>query len=416
MNRNPSICSNLTITSGEGMTCTHTTPEVRTVSTPSTTDDFRYRYGAIEMPGLEDRRLTPNDKTVYATLKAHRNHRSGTAWPSRRTIGQIAGCTERAVSLATARLLEAGYLTKEARTGRSTVYSFPLTCPPADTFRGTPERTFTDNRQFSEQKKEKPQQQQQPAHERPSESVVVVDSAITKNNFPSHPAPAAPDATPGTQAVSAAPDATTRIEAVPPASDATTRIEAVPAAPDATARIEAVPAASDATARIEPAPAAPDATARIEAVPAASDVTPGTQAVPAGTDPGFSFPAIISLAMQVGIARILCGLPYADAQMLLDELAGAAQHTTIRNPIAYLRRLLSLHLAGTLIPEHADRIAALRAAQARNEAARQRALAMRLDERPPDIPKPTKPRDHSARLAAMEQIRSILGYREPGAG
>jgi uncharacterized protein YqjF (DUF2071 family) len=67
--------------------------------------------------------------------------------------------------------------------------------------------------------------------------------------------------------------------------------------------------------------------------------------VPAGTDPGFSFPAIISLAMQVGIARILCGLPYADAQMLLDELAGAAQHTTIRNPIAYLRRLLSLHLS-----------------------------------------------------------------------
>jgi hypothetical protein len=138
--------------------------------------------------------------------------------------------------------------------------------------------------------------------------------------------------------------------------------------------------------------------------------------VPAGTDPGFTFPAIISLAMQVGIARILCGLPYADAQMLLDELAGAAQHTTIRNPVAYLRRLLSLHLAGTLIPEHADRIAALRAAQARNEAARQRALAMRLDERPPDIPKPTKPRDHSARLAAMEQMRSILGYREPGAG
>jgi hypothetical protein len=410
------------------MTCCNRTPEPHPVSTPATTDDFRYRYGAIEMPVLEDPRLTQNDKTVYATLKAHRNHRSGTAWPSRRLIGQIAGCTERAVSLATARLLEAGYLTKEARVGRSTVYSFPLTCPPADTFRGTPERTFTDNRQFSEQKKEKPQQQQ-PAHERPGGSVVVVDSAIAKNNFPSHPAPAAPDATPGTQAVPAAPDATTRIEAVPPASDATARIEAVPPAsdatarieaappaPDATARIEPAPAAPDATARIEPAPAAPDATARIKAVPAASDVTPGTQAVPAGTDPGFTFPAIISLAMQVGIAKILCGLPYADAQMLLDELAGAAQHTTIRNPIAYLRRLLSLHLSGTLIPEHAERIAALRAAQARNEAARQRALAMRLDERPPDIPKPTKPRDHSARLAAMEQMRSILGYREPGAG
>ena len=356
---------------------------------------------------LADPRLTQNDKTVYATLKAHRNHRSGTAWPSRRLIGQIAGCTERAVSLATARLLDAGYITKEARVGRSTVYSFPLTCPPADTFRGTPERTFTDNRQFSEQKKEKPQQQQQPAHERPGGSVVVVDSAIAKNSFPSHPAPAAPDVT-------------ARIEAVPPASDATARIEAVPPASDATARIEAAPAASDATPGTQAVSAAPDATPGTQAVSAAPDATPGTQAVPPASNvtqhETLAFPTFVSLAMQAGIIRILCGLPYADAQMLVDELAGAAQHTTIRNPIAYLRRLLSLHLSGTLIPEHAERIAALRAAQARNEAARQRALAMRLDERPPDIPKPTKPRDHSAREAAMEQMRAILGYREPGAG
>ncbi len=363
------------------MTCCNRTPEPHPVSTPATTDDFRYRYAKTEMVVLADPRLTQNDKTVYATLKAHRNHRSGTAWPSRRLIGQIAGCTERAVSLATARLLDAGYITKEARVGRSTVYSFPLTCPPADTFRGTPERTFTDNRQFSEQKKEKPQQQQQPAHERPGGSVVVVDSAIAKNSFPSHPAPAAPDVT---------------------------------------ARIEAVPPASDATARIEAAPAASDATPGTQAVSAAPDATPGTQAVPPASNvtqhETLAFPTFVSLAMQAGIIRILCGLPYADAQMLVDELAGAAQHTTIRNPIAYLRRLLSLHLSGTLIPEHAERIAALRAAQARNEAARQRALAMRLDERPPDIPKPTKPRDHSAREAAMEQMRAILGYREPGAG
>ena len=96
------------------MTCTHTTPQTRTVSTPATTDDFRHRYAKTEMVVLADPRLTQNDKTVYAVLKAHRNHRSGTAWPSRRTIGQIAGCTERAVSLATARLLAANYLTKEA--------------------------------------------------------------------------------------------------------------------------------------------------------------------------------------------------------------------------------------------------------------------------------------------------------------
>jgi hypothetical protein len=371
------------------MTFCNRTPEPHPVSTPATTDDFRYRYAKTEMVVLADPRLTQNDKSVYSVLKAHRNHRSGTAWPSRRTVGQIAGCTERAVSLATARLLDAGYITKDARTGRSTIYSFPLTCPPADTFRGTPERTFTDNRQFERKKIEPPQQQ--PAHERPGGSVVVVvPEHIAKETFP------------------------LRVGGG----------EIAPAAPDATTRIEAVPAAPDATARIEPAPAAPDATARIEPAPAASDATPGTQAVSAApvatpepsnpatnpADPALSFPAIISLAMQVGIAKIFfgSGLTCADAQMLLDELAGAAQHTAIRNPLAYLRRILSLHMSGELIPEHAERIAAQRAAQARNAAARQRALAMRLDERPPDTPEPKKPRDHSARLAAMAAMRVKL--------
>ena len=34
--------------------------------------------------------------------------------------------------------------------------------------------------------------------------------------------------------------------------------------------------------------------------------------------------------MQAGIIRILCGLPYVDAQMLLDELHGAGQHTAYK--------------------------------------------------------------------------------------
>jgi hypothetical protein len=368
------------------MTCTHSTPQTRTVSTPATTDDFRYRYAKTEMVVLADPRLTQNDKSVYSVIKGHRNHRSGTAWPSRATIAAIAGCTENHVTKSTRRLVEAGYLLKEQRPGRATVFRFPLADTVATTpiqtdwgERPTPIQTDGHNRQkFFEQTK----QQQQPA----GGDVVVVDSAIAKENFcplrvgGGEAAPAAPDATPGTQAV--------------------------PAAPDATPGTQAVPAAPDATPGTQAVPAAPDATPGTQAAPAGTDATPGTQAVPAGTDPGFTFPAIISLAMQVGIAKILCGLPYADAQMLLDELAGAAQHTTIRNPIAYLRRLLSLHLSGTLIPEHAERIAALRAAQARNEAARQRALNMRPGERPPDTPK--KPRDHSAREAAMAAMRAAL--------
>jgi hypothetical protein len=235
------------------------------------------------------------------------------------------------------------------------------------------------------------------------------------------------DSKPGTPAILIAPDPA---PAPNPAKPATPAIPApvTPAILGATPAPAILapcnpPPAIQATNPAEPAPcatpAAPDPEPAPCATPAAPDPEPSTPATtPATTpaEPALSFPAIISLAMQVGIAKILCGLPYADAQMLLDELAGAAQHTTIRNPIAYLRRLLSLHLSGTLIPEHAERIAALRAAQARNAAARQRALAMRLDERPPDTPEPKKPRDHSAREAAMEQMRAILGYREPGAG
>ena len=396
------------------MTCTHSTPQTRTVSTPATTDDFRYRYAKTEMVVLADPRLTANDKAIYSTIKGHRNHRTGTAWPSRRTIGQIAGCTERAVSLATARLLDAGYLTKEARVGRSTVYSFPLAppAPPADAFRGTPERTFTDNRQFEHKKIEPPQT---------ARSIVVVDCFDSKPGTPAildaTPAPAMPKPCDPAPAPNPAKPATPAIPApVTPAILGATPAPAIlapcnpPPAIQATNPAEPAPCATPAAPDPEPAPCA---------TPAAPDPEPSTPATtPATTpaEPALSFPAIISLAMQVGIAKILCGLPYADAQMLLDELAGAAQHTTIRNPIAYLRRLLSLHLSGTLIPEHAERIAALRAAQARNAAARQRALAMRLDERPPDTPEPKKPRDHSAREAAMEQMRAILGYREPGAG
>jgi hypothetical protein len=319
------------------MTCTHTTPQTRTVSTPIN----RYRYGTIEMPVLADPRLTANDKTVYATLKAHRNHRSGTAWPSRRTIGQIAGCTENHVTKSTRRLVEAGYLIKDQRPGRATVFRFPLADPVATTpiqtdwgERSTPIQTDGHNKQRFSSEQTKEPQQQQPVAERLNGSVVVVPEPIAKENLP-------------------------------------------------------LPVGGG-----ETAPAAPDATQHET----------------------LAFPAIISLAMQVGIAKILCGLPCQTAQMLLDELAGAAQHTAIRNPIAYLRRLLSLHMSGELIPEHSHRIAAQRATQARNEAARQRALAMRLDERPPDTPPQTQKRDQSARLREMERMRQALGMRETGAG
>jgi hypothetical protein len=38
----------------------------------------------------------------------------------------------------------------------------------------------------------------------------------------------------------------------------------------------------------------------------------------------------ITLAIQAQIVRMLCGLPYADAQRLLDELHGAGQTRAIK--------------------------------------------------------------------------------------
>ncbi len=397
--------SNLTIISGEGMTFCNRTPELNTLSTPSTTDDFRYRYAKTEMAVLSDRRLTQNDKTVYAVLKAHRNHRTGTAWPSRQLIGQIAGCTDRAVSLATSRLVQAGYLTKESRTGRSTLYGFPLACQPDDTFRGTPERTFTHNLTISNNTKKTP------LHRQLAENVVdvvVVDSVIAKENFPLRVGGieverATPAAAPGNL-----------VERATPAAAPGNLVErATPAAAPGNLVERATPAAAPGNLVERATPAAAPGNLVERATPAAA---PGNLVKTSTQNETLTLPVFLTVAIQAQIVRVLCGLPFADAQMLLDELHGAAQHNTIRNPIAYLRRLLSLHLSGTLIPEHSDRIAALRASQRRNQAAIQRALAMRPGERPPDTPPPTQKRDDSVRLAEMAKMRAALGMRQPGAG
>ena len=345
------------------MTCINTTPQIRTSSTPTVTDSFRYRYAKTELAVLSDRRLTANDRLVYATLKAHRNHRTGTAWPSRQRIGEIAGCTDRAVSLATSRLVQAGYLTKQQRTGQSTLYGFPLSGTPERAFTPTPERAFTHNKIIEEQNKEKPQLQRQPAERAvpAGVGVVVVRSDEKKSNLVSPVEPIASKA--GIQ-IEAEPAPVSPVE--PIASKAGIQIEA------------------------EPAPVSP--------------VEPLT------------FPVFVTLAIQAQMVRMLCGLPFADSQRLLDELNGAGQTRAIKNPAGYLRTLLRLFLAGELIWEHADRIAAQRASQARNQAALQRALNMKPGGHPPDTPAPPGKRDQSVMRAELAKMRQSLGMREPGAG
>jgi hypothetical protein len=266
------------------MTCTNTTPEIRTGSTPATTDYFRYRYGKTELAVLSDRRLTANDRIVYATIKAHRNHKSGTAWPSRQRIGEIAGCTDRAVSLATSRLVQAGYLTKQQRTGQSTVYGFPLSPTPERAFTPTPERTFTHKKQFSEQKN-KPQLQRQAAgRDVPAVGgVVVVDSVYAKEDLALRTASIEAEApasslTASIEAEAPASSLTASIEAEAPASSLTASIEAEAPASSLTASIEAEAPASSLTASIEAEAPASSLTASIEAEAPASSLTASIEA------------------------------------------------------------------------------------------------------------------------------------------
>jgi hypothetical protein len=392
------------------MTCRNTTPKNRTGSTPAITDVFRYRYGKMELAVLSDRRLTANDRLVYATLKAHRHHKTGTAWPSRQVIGAIAGCSDRAVSLATSRLVQAGYLTKQQRTGQSTLYGFPLAETPERAFPPTPERTFTHNKQFSEQKKEQPQIAK-PA-ETSGSSVVVVPSVSNPHNSFTRVGqffnPVESMASKAGIQIEAEPAPVSPVESM--ASKAGIQIEAEPAP---VSPVESMASKAGIQIEAEPAPVSPvesmasKAGIQIEAEPAAPV---------AAKDMSLTFPVFVTLAIQAQMVRMLCGLPFADAQRLLDELNGAGQTRTIKNPVGYLRTLLRLFLADELIWEHADKIASLRASQARNQAALQRAMNLHPGGRPPDTPRSTEKRDQSVRLAEMAKIRAVLGCREAGSG
>ncbi len=77
---------------------------------------------------------------------------------------------------------------------------------------------------------------------------------------------------------------------------------------------------------------------------------------------------------MASIVSLLASLPEPVARTLSDELQGAMQQFAVDNPIGYLRKLIELHKAGTLILEHAPRIQAERERRQRHEAAVKRAM------------------------------------------
>lgn len=381
---------------GDSMSCSNHTQNHSTDSSPSSVFSLN-RYGHVELTVIRDRSLTQTDRLVYASLKAHRNHKTGTAWPSRQIIAEIVGCTENQITKSTRRLAKSGYLLKEQRPGRSTQYRFPLAYQSMDTpiqrDRGssqTPIQADCHNRQgFIEQTKEP----QQPTHlpDKSSDIVVVVPESVASTPI--------------------------ILEIQPPPLLDTLKdddqVDQIAIDPEA-AEIPVIQDKIALETSDNPDPC----------VPIDSKISDGTHqeaSVPADTDDplqSLTFPGFVSLVVQAQIIKSLCGVPLQDAQALLDELAGAGQKTLILNPIGYLRRLLSLHREGTLILEHAHRISEGRRRQRENEAALKRATERRLDSGggiagssgPPD-PK----RNRQVALDAIAQIRVNLGssVRQP---
>ncbi len=87
------------------------------------------RFGKVHLDVLSNQALTNADKIVYGAYIAHRNNKSGKAWPSRSTIASIVGMHPNAVSRCTRRLLDAGLIERD-RDGRAIFYTFPLTSNP----------------------------------------------------------------------------------------------------------------------------------------------------------------------------------------------------------------------------------------------------------------------------------------------
>ncbi len=64
---------------------------------------------------VEDKTLSPRDKTVYLTLCLYANNESKQAYPSAETIGEYVGCSRNSVFRAVAKLEKAGYIKRENR-------------------------------------------------------------------------------------------------------------------------------------------------------------------------------------------------------------------------------------------------------------------------------------------------------------
>ncbi|PQV44154.1 hypothetical protein [Paraburkholderia sp. BL21I4N1] len=119
-----------------------------------------------------------------------------------------------------------------------------------------------------------------------------------------------------------------------------------------------------------------------------SDESAATPSVPA-----LVWPSMLREAERGPVIRYLARIPQHERQLLLDEMAAAHRHQTVRFPVAYIGELVRRYLAGDFVPARAHR-----EADARRQGRRRGAATLVSDApvTPPEIA-----RAHLASLRAQ---------------
>ena len=316
---------------------------------------FQGRFGATHLGILAHRELSALDKTIYGILAAHRNAKSGKAYPRRSTIAALADVHPDSVSRSTARLESHGFIARVHRggTGNPTTYTFPLldqraaAAPEKPRPRKGPERFYSDR-----------------ADSQKPPDTIERDFCEAKTHPKPLPAPE-PEAEP--------------------------------------ARAER---GGDDVAQIQD---------DIRQEPAKSAFQ--SIQTPDRKEPTLAFPEALALNLCAQIARTLAGIPLDDAQVLIDEMAWNARFHPVHSPGRYMRKLIGAYRAGTFTPEVAqferryrERIADNERSRRISEARHLEALAQGQLPDPPPAPIRERTAEETATgLAALAAMRAGLG-------
>jgi hypothetical protein len=331
---------------------------------------FAGRFGQSHLSVLANRELSDADTRVYGILAAHRNAQSGKAWPKRSTVAALAGVHPDSVSRSTARLEGLGFLVKVHRggPGNGTIYTFPL----------------LDERQATV-----PKASPKPAPARAS------DAEPTRKPRKPRAARVYPDAT-----VSATGADTIEREF----RETKTNPKPLPLPAEPMASVDV------ACGESFPETLAPNQDEHGHEAPA--NGLHGAE--PREPEPSaLAFPEGLTLALCAQLARMLAGIPFADAQAILDEMAFNARAHGVNNPGGYTRKLLREYKAGAFKPEVAQFERQRREHRRRLEAEIERAKRIRPEDALiPKPPPPARTPEQTARgLEAIANMKAMLKAR-----